>query len=35
MRGGHDVGNPGSAPMAATGTLLDNGEDEAEGRRAA
>jgi|ThiBiot_300_biof_2_1041535.scaffolds.fasta_scaffold21029_3 hypothetical protein len=35
MRGGHGVGNPGSAPMAATGTLLDNGEDEAEGRRAA
>lgn len=35
MRGGHGVGNHGSAPVAATGTLLDHGEDEVEGRRAA
>lgn len=35
MRGGHGIGNHGSAPVAATGTLLDNGEDEAEGWRAA
>lgn len=35
MRGGHGVGKAGSAPLAATGMRLDNGEDEAEGRRAA